>query len=84
VGIFHHNEVNGWLDDLAIADDDSYRQIVYAIEALAEVGANLGRPRVGRINGSAIHNLKELRRGPQRLPKRGCCSSSTRGAARFC
>jgi len=63
VGIFHHNEVNGWLDDLAIADDDSYRQIVYAIEALAEVGANLGRPRVGRINGSAIHNLKELRRG---------------------
>jgi DNA-binding XRE family transcriptional regulator len=43
--------------------DDSYRQVVYAIEALAEVGPNLGRPLVDRIKGSAIHNLKELRPG---------------------
>lgn len=44
-------------------DDYSYRQVVYAIEALAEVGPNLGRPLVDRIKGSAIHNLKELRPG---------------------
>lgn len=61
--IFLTDEVNGWLDDLATADDDSYRQVVYAIEALAEVGPNLGRPLVDRIKGSAIHNLKELRPG---------------------
>lgn len=57
------DEVNGWLDNLATADNDSYRQVVYAIEALAEVGPNLGRPLVDHIKGSAIHNLKELRPG---------------------
>jgi len=41
---FLTDEVNGWLDDLATVDDGSYRQVVYAIEALAEVGPNLGRP----------------------------------------
>jgi hypothetical protein len=61
--IFLTDEVNGWLDDLATADDDSYRQVVYAIEALADVGPNLGRPLVDRIKCSAIHNLKELRPG---------------------
>ncbi|HEV7829138.1 MAG TPA: type II toxin-antitoxin system RelE/ParE family toxin [Pseudonocardiaceae bacterium] len=61
--IFLTDEVNGWLDDLATVDDGSYRQVVYAIEALAEVGPNLGRPLVDRIKGSAIHNLKELRPG---------------------
>ena len=58
--IFLTNEVNRWLDHLATADDDSHRQVVYAIEALAEVGSNLGQPLVDRIKGSAIHNLKEL------------------------
>lgn len=61
--IFLTDEVNGWLDDLATVDDGSYRQVVYAIEALAEVGPNLGRPLVDRIKNSAIHNLKELRPG---------------------
>ena len=32
--IFLTDEVNGWLDDLATVDDGSYRQVVYAIEAL--------------------------------------------------
>jgi hypothetical protein len=41
---FLTDEVNEWLDDLATVDDGSYRQVVYAIEALAEVGSNLGRP----------------------------------------
>lgn len=61
--IFLTDEVNGWLDDLATVDDGSYRQVVYAIEALAGVGPNLGRPLVDRIKGSTIHNLKELRPG---------------------
>lgn len=61
--IFLTDEVNGWLDDLARVDNGSYRQVVYGIEALAEVGPNLGRPLVDRIKGSAIHNLKELRPG---------------------
>jgi hypothetical protein len=41
----------------------SHRQAVYAIEALAAGGPNLGRPLVDRIKGSSIHNLKELRPG---------------------
>ncbi len=57
------DEVNRWLDDLATTDDDSHRQVVYAIEALADVSPNLGRPLADRIKGSAIHNLKELRPG---------------------
>jgi len=57
------DEVNGWLDDLAGTDRNSYRQVVYAIEALAEAGPNLGRPLVDRIKGSTVHNLKELRPG---------------------
>jgi hypothetical protein len=44
-------------------DDTTYRQVVYAIEALAEAGPNIGRPLVDRIKGSSIHNLKELRPG---------------------
>jgi hypothetical protein len=82
--IFLTDEVNGWLDDLATVDDDSYRQVVYAIEALAEVGPNLGRPLVDRIKGSAIHNLKELRPGSAGPPRCGSCSSSTHGAVRSC
>ncbi len=36
---------------------------MYAVEALAEAGPNLGRPLVDRVKGSALHNLKELRPG---------------------
>jgi hypothetical protein len=61
--IFLTNEVNIWLDGLVTADPDSHRQVVYAIEALAEAGPNLGRPLVDRIKGSTVHNLKELRPG---------------------
>lgn len=55
--------VNEWLDGLGLNDRDSYEQVVYAIEALAEAGPNLGRPLVDRIKGSTVHNLKELRPG---------------------
>lgn len=61
--IYLTDEVEHWLDDLIRSDSDSHRQVVYAIEALADAGPNLGRPLVDRIRGSAIHNLKELRPG---------------------
>lgn len=61
--VYLTDEVNDWLDALAVGDPDSHRQAVYAIEALAEGGPNLGRPLVDRIKGSSIHNLKELRPG---------------------
>lgn len=61
--VYLTDEINRWLDDLAADDPDSHRQAVYAIEALAAGGPNLGRPLVDRIKGSSIHNLKELRPG---------------------
>jgi hypothetical protein len=61
--IYLTDDVLGWLDALLAADPDSHRQVVYAVEALAEAGPNLGRPLADRVKGSAIHNLKELRPG---------------------
>ena len=61
--IYLTDEVERWLDQLLAADPDSHLQVVPAIEALAEVGPNLGRPLVDRIKGSSLHNLKELRPG---------------------
>lgn len=61
--IYLTTEVERWLDRLLAADPDSHLQVVSAIEALAEVGPNLGRPLVDRIKGSSLHNLKELRPG---------------------
>ncbi|WP_092552618.1 type II toxin-antitoxin system RelE/ParE family toxin [Actinoplanes derwentensis] len=49
-----------WVDTL---DGDSYDQIVSAIDRLAEVGPGLGRPFVDRVEGSQVHNMKELRPG---------------------
>ena len=61
--VYLTDEVDRWLDELAVHDPDSHRQAVFAIEALVEGGPNLGRPLVDRIKGSSIHNLKELRPG---------------------
>ena len=61
--VYLTDDVDRWLDELAVKDPDSHRQAVYAIEALAEGGPNLGRPLVDRIKGSSIHNMKELRPG---------------------
>lgn len=61
--VYLTDEVNRWLDELAASDPGSHRQAVFAIEALAEGGPNLGRPLVDRIKGSSVHNLKELRPG---------------------
>jgi hypothetical protein len=62
-GIYLTDEVDAWLDRLLSGDPDTHRQVVVAIEALAEGGPNLGRPLVDRIKASSIHNLKELRPG---------------------
>jgi hypothetical protein len=61
--IYLTNEVNDWLDHLLEHDADSHRQVVAAVDALAETGPNLGRPLVDRIKASSPHNLKELRPG---------------------
>jgi hypothetical protein len=37
--------------------------VVDAIDRLAEAGPGLGRPLVDKLEGSGIHNLKELRPG---------------------
>lgn len=54
------NELLAWVASL---DRDSKAQFVAAVDRLAEVGPGLGRPLVDRLEGSAIHNLKELRPG---------------------
>jgi hypothetical protein len=43
--IYLTDEVNDWLDHLLENDADSHRQVVSAVEALADAGPNLGRPR---------------------------------------
>jgi hypothetical protein len=53
--IYLTDEVLAWLDGLMVDDVDTHRQVVIAIEALAEGGPNLGRPLVDRIKGSNIH-----------------------------
>jgi hypothetical protein len=62
--IFLTDEVNGWLDDLATVDDGSYRQVVYAIEALAEVGPE-PRSAVGRPDQGLGH--PQSQRTPPRI-----------------
>jgi hypothetical protein len=42
-------------------DDLSKALIADALDRLADDGPNLGRPLVDRVQGSRIHNLKELR-----------------------
>ncbi|MEV4461179.1 type II toxin-antitoxin system RelE/ParE family toxin [Microbispora sp. NPDC049633] len=54
------DDVLGWIRKL---DDRSRTQVIDAIDRLAETGPGLGRPLVDRIEGSKIHNLKELRPG---------------------
>ncbi|MDZ7578035.1 MAG: type II toxin-antitoxin system RelE/ParE family toxin [Candidatus Nanopelagicales bacterium] len=57
------DEVDRWLDGLAVSDRVSYELVVAAIEVLAESGPSLGRPLVDRLKGSSMRTLKELRPG---------------------
>ncbi|GAA0968536.1 type II toxin-antitoxin system RelE/ParE family toxin [Actinocorallia libanotica] len=54
------DEFLSWIKAL---DDRSKAQVVDAIDRLAEGGPGLGRPLVDRLEGSQVHNLKELRPG---------------------
>lgn len=52
--------IAGWLASL---DEDSYVQVVAAIELLEERGPQLGRPLVDTVSSSRHRNMKELRPG---------------------
>ena len=54
------NEIQKWIYAL---NERSLAQVVDAIDRLAEVGPVLVRPLVDTLEGSQIHNLKELRPG---------------------
>lgn len=52
--------VESWLREL---DQDSFEQMVSALELLQERGPQLGRPLVDTIKASRHKNMKELRPG---------------------
>ena len=52
--------VHAWLISL---DQNSYEQVIAALELLAERGPTLGRPLVDSVVGSQHKNMKELRPG---------------------
>lgn len=56
--IFVTDEVDTWISSL---DPAAHRLVIDALDRLADEGPALGRPLVGKINDSAITNLKELR-----------------------
>lgn len=54
------DECLSWIHGLA---EESKAQVVDAIDRLAGGGPGMGRPLVDRLEGSVVHNLKELRPG---------------------
>ncbi|MFC5813727.1 type II toxin-antitoxin system RelE/ParE family toxin [Nonomuraea harbinensis] len=56
-GIYVTDEVDAWISGL---DPEAHRLVIDALDRLAENGPALGRPLVGKMNGSRIANLKEL------------------------
>jgi hypothetical protein len=52
--------VQSWLQAL---DQDSYEQVIAALELLSERGPLLGRPLVDTVGNSRFKNMKELRPG---------------------
>ncbi len=52
--------VESWLDNL---DQNSYEQVIAALELLSERGPLLGRPLVDTVKTSRHKNMKELRPG---------------------
>jgi hypothetical protein len=56
-------EVADWYLDLVDSDPESAELVTSAINVLESDGPALGRPLVDSIQGSAVHNLKELRPG---------------------
>jgi hypothetical protein len=52
------DEFRDWYEDLS---EGEQAPIMAAVELLQQRGPSLGRPLVGEVAGSSIHNLKELR-----------------------
>ncbi|GAC1381839.1 MAG: hypothetical protein NVSMB48_10710 [Marmoricola sp.] len=52
--------ISDWLDGL---DDNTYNQVIAALELLEEIGPGLGRPLVDTVTASRHKNMKELRPG---------------------
>lgn len=52
--------IDDWLKEV---DDNTYDQVVAALNILTEQGPGLGRPLVDSITGSRHKNMKELRPG---------------------
>lgn len=52
--------VESWLDDL---DQDSYEQVIAALELLSDRGPQLGRRLVYTVKAPRHKNIKELRPG---------------------
>ena len=55
------DEVADWYLELADHDPETAKLVAAAIDLLEAKGPALGRPLVDRIEGSSIHNMKELR-----------------------
>ena len=55
-----HPAVAEWRGTL---DDDTYQQVVAAVDMLAEQGPTLPRPLADTVKGSRHHKMKELRPG---------------------
>lgn len=60
-------EVQDWYMNLD--NETTIGQVTADIDRLETHGPTLGRPTADRIEGSRIHNLKELRPGTVRIPK---------------
>jgi hypothetical protein len=56
-------EVDAWYRELWDEDEETATLVTAAIDLLEEDGPSLGRPLVDRVDGSKLHNLKELRPG---------------------
>ena len=56
-------EVDAWYRELCDRDEETAALVAAAINLLEEDGPNLARPLADRIEGSKLHNLKELRPG---------------------
>ena len=66
--------IKDWLDGL---DKQTAYQVYAALDLLRERGPNLKRPLVGKIEGSIIGSMKELRPGSPRTAKRSFWSGET-------
>lgn len=58
--VIFHPAVTDWFNDLPIEDQNLMQA---SVDLLKEAGPALKRPQVGKIAGSKIKNLKELRPG---------------------